>query len=153
MCCACFGYTNTQSLWNPQVVSCHIVHMGFTGHPARFKRQAVVTIMLQESLCLYSIACIVCIQVADLCRVTQVCSGLRHLASNNELWKPLFESEFPAVVPSVTAAANQHGYKAAFAAAFKVSWLQVCAHMRMKVRPAYMKHRRYAYKPSAHMCG
>lgn len=56
------------------------------------------------------------VEAQDLASLCCTCSELRHLASQDELWRPLFEREFPHAPPYFTAQAQQgRGYKWAFA--------------------------------------
>ncbi|KIZ04482.1 hypothetical protein MNEG_3474 [Monoraphidium neglectum] len=55
----------------------------------------------------------------DLASLAGSCCQLRNLGSLDSLWLPLFEAEFPHASPAERADGNAHGWKAAFAEAWR----------------------------------
>ncbi|GLI65899.1 hypothetical protein VaNZ11_009546, partial [Volvox africanus] len=55
------------------------------------------------------------LEARDLAALSCACTALHHLASEDEIWRPLLEKEFDPVLPAADAAlANSHGYKYLF---------------------------------------
>ncbi|GIL93138.1 hypothetical protein Vretimale_19364 [Volvox reticuliferus] len=81
------------------------------------------------------------LEARDLAALSCVCTALHHLASEDEIWRPLFDKEFHTNVLSAadTALANSRGYKYVFGR----KWLE----------RAERRKRRQVFRPAVPMWG